>query len=182
MQRERKRPAVRMFLVGALKHFKSDKVKAALMEWGSRDSLVAIRVSAIRALGAREDGQLQSFFLDRMYDGSQAVRLTAVEQLERIKAPLDAQPIWEVAQNQGDPFTQIPLYGLVLKHGDEGQRLIARKLLEAQAALDNMPYAEAAIIRAKSNDSEGSGSRAFEMVKGRGPLVERTTALEGVWL
>ena len=144
---------VRMFLVGALRHFNSNPVMTALMAMAQGDKLVAIRVSALRALGNREDEKLAVFFLDRMNDGSQAARLTAVEQLQRIKKPLDADEIWKVAQAQGDPFTQLPLYGLVLKHGSGGTRLIARELLKAQAMLDNMDQAEAAILRAQSNDS-----------------------------
>jgi cyclophilin family peptidyl-prolyl cis-trans isomerase/HEAT repeat protein len=149
-------PAVRMFLVASLKHFRTDAVKTALMRWALSDSLPTIRISALQALGAREDASLSSFFLERTNDGVQAVRFTAVEQLERIPEPLDAQAIWESAQQQGDPFTQIPLYGLVLKHGEASQRLIARKLLEAQAALENMPYAEAMIMEAQAKDPDGN--------------------------
>ncbi len=169
----------RLFLVGALKHYRSDAVKDALMRWAGSDSLAAIRVSALRALGARTDAGLQAFFLERMNDGSQAARLAAIEQLQRIGDPLDAQAIWEVAQTHHDPFTQIPLYGLVLKHGDAGQRLIARKLLGAQAALENMPYAEAAILRAIANDPADSTAMHLKRVMAGAPsLVERTTALE----
>lgn len=170
---------VRMFLVGALKHYRSDEAKKDLMRWAEGDSLVAIRVSALRALGTRKDAGLQGFFLDRINDGSQAVRLTAVEQLERVQAPLDADEIWKVAQMQGDPFTQIPLYGLVLRHGAGGTRLIARKLLEAQAALDNMAYAEAAILRAQANDSLPiTWALLRDAMRPERSLVMRTTALE----
>jgi cyclophilin family peptidyl-prolyl cis-trans isomerase/HEAT repeat protein len=185
-------PSVRMFLVWALKHYRSDAVKTALMGWARSDSLSAIRVSALRALGAREDAGLQAFFLERTNDGIQAVRLTAVEQLDRIPK-LDAQPIWEAAQNQGDPFTQLPLYGLVLKHGEEGQRLIARKLLEAQAALENMSYAEAGILRALAQErpekretqvADPTFRRLQEVMLTAALPVERSTALESaiLWL
>ena len=178
--RDERDPDVRMFLVAAMKHYRSDAVGKTLMTWGAGDSLASVRVSALRALGAREDNALAAFFIDCMNDGSQAVRLTAIEQLQRLKGPIDAQPIWEAAQTHGDPFTQIPLYGLVLKHGDQGQRLIARKLLEAQAALENMPYAEAAILQAQANDSAALVLAEMRKAMNSAPtLVERTTAFEG---
>ncbi len=173
-------PDVRMFLVAALEHFRTDQVRKALMERGASDSLTAIRIAALRALGVREDEELQGYFLDRMADGMQSVRLTAVEQLERMKGPLNAEEIWKVAQVQPDPFTQIPLYGLVLKHGGEGERLIARKLLEAQAALENMSYAEAAITRALAQDP-GAEPAVLERILREAPTpVERSAAFEAL--
>ncbi|MBK8341429.1 MAG: HEAT repeat domain-containing protein, partial [Flavobacteriales bacterium] len=80
---------VRMFLIGALKHNATQEVTRTIRALAEEDSLPMIRVAALRALGAKEDKDLLSFFLDRLSDTDAGVQQTALEQIQRLPGMLD---------------------------------------------------------------------------------------------
>jgi cyclophilin family peptidyl-prolyl cis-trans isomerase/HEAT repeat protein len=141
-------PAVRMFLVGALKHNASPAVTEKLKALAESDSLAMIRIAALRALGATKDKALAPFFLERMNDADAGVQQTAVEQLQRIEGPLDGDAIWKTAQEHPDYSIKLPLYGLVMKHGTEQTRMVCASLMQSLSHQDLGPNWNAALITA----------------------------------
>ncbi|MBL8001214.1 MAG: peptidylprolyl isomerase [Flavobacteriales bacterium] len=141
-------PAVRMFLVGALKHNATPAVTEKLKALAQNDSLAMIRIAAVRALGAKEDPALAPFLLARVDDSDPGVQQVAVEQLQRIKASLDGDAFWKTAQEHGDYGIKLPLYGLVMRHGTEQTRMVCRSLMESMSRQDLGPYWNAALITA----------------------------------
>lgn len=170
-------PAVRMFLVGALKHNATPAVTGKLKALAAGDSLAMIRIAAVRALGAKEDPALAPFLLERADDSDPGVQQTAVEQLQRIKTPLDGDAIWKTAQEHPDYSIKLPLYGLVMKHGNEQTRMVCGSLMQSLSHQDLGPYWNAALVKAYMWDRD----TARYIMVGEQPAVVRQAAFE-TWL
>jgi cyclophilin family peptidyl-prolyl cis-trans isomerase/HEAT repeat protein len=170
-------PAVRMFLVGALKHNATPAVTGKLKALAAGDSLAMIRIAAVRALGAKEDPALAPFLLERADDSDPGVQQTAVEQLQRIKTPLDGDAIWKTAQEHPDYSIKLPLYGLVMKHGNEETRMVCGSLMQSLSHQDLGPYWNAALVKAYMWDRD----TARYIMVGEQPAVVRQAAFE-TWL
>lgn len=172
-----KDPTVRMFLVGALRSNATKEVTNKLTELALNDSLPMIRISALRALGANKDKAQAAFFLDRLNDSDVGVQQTALEQLQRIEGPLDGDAIWKTAQEHADYSIKLPLYGLVMKHGNEQTRMVCGSLLASLSHQDLGPYWNAALVKSLYADRD---SARYIMV-GDQPAVVRQAAFE-TWL
>jgi cyclophilin family peptidyl-prolyl cis-trans isomerase/HEAT repeat protein len=170
-------PTVRMFLVGALNSNASKAVTDTLKTLALTDSLAVIRIAAVRALGAKEDPALVPFLLDRVADSDPGVQQTAVEQLQRIKAPLDGDAIWKTAQEHPDYSIKLPLYGLVMKHGNAQTRMVCGSLMQSLSHQDLGPYWNAALVKAYMWDRD----TARYIMVGDQPAVVRQAAFE-TWL
>ncbi|MBK9073524.1 MAG: peptidylprolyl isomerase [Flavobacteriales bacterium] len=178
-----KDPVVRMFLVGALKHNATQEVTKTLRTLAVDDSLPMIRVAALRALGAKQDNELLSFLLDRLGDADVGVQQTALEQIQRLPGPLDGAAIWKVAQEIPDYSIKIPMYGMAMKHGDEGTRMVCRALMKSMAEQDLGPYGNAALIRARTLDPEGNpGADVCEpVIQSKASAIMRLAAFESAF-
>ena len=172
-----KDPVVRMFLVGALKHNATTEVTKTLRTLAVEDSLPMIRVAALRALGAKQDNEMLSFMLDRLGDADVGVQQTALEQIQRLPGPLDGAAIWKMAQEITDYSIKIPLYGVVMKHGDEGTRMVCGALMKSMGEQDLGPYLSASLTKARYADSD----TARGIMLGSSPAVVRQAAM-GTWL
>ncbi|MBP6389352.1 MAG: peptidylprolyl isomerase [Flavobacteriales bacterium] len=178
-----KDPVVRMFLVGALKHNATQEVTKTLRTLAADDSLPKIRVAALRALGAKQDNDLLSFLLDRLSDTDAGVQQTVLEQIQRLQGPLDGSAIWKVAQEIPDYSIKIPLYGMAMKYGDEGTRMVCRALMKSMAEQDLGPYGNAALIRARTLDPEGNpGADICEpVIQSKASAIMRLAAFESAY-
>lgn len=170
-------PTVRMFLVGALRSNANKQVTEKLTALALTDSLPMIRIAALRALGATKDKAQASFFLERLNDSDVGVQQTAVEQLQRIEEPLDGDAIWKTAQEHADYSIKLPLYGLVMKHGNAQTRMVCGSLMQSMSHQDLGPYWNAALVRALYADRD---SARYIMVSDQ-PAVVRQAAFE-TWL
>jgi len=172
-------PTVRMFLVGALKSNANKQVTEKLTALVLNDSLPMIRIAALRALGANKDKAHASFFLDRLGDADVGVKQTALEQLQLIEGPLDGDAIWKNAQEHADYSIKLPLYGLVMKHGNAQTRMVCSSLMQSLSRQDLGPYWNAALVSALGPTMEHDSLLA--LVRSGRPAVERQAALEQ-WL
>jgi len=166
-----------MFLVGALKSNANKQVTEKLTALALNDSLPMIRIAALRALGANKDKAHAAFFLGRLNDSDVGVQETALEQLQRIEWPLDGDAIWKTAQEHADYSIKLPLYGLVMKHGNEQTRMVCGSLMESLSHQDLGPYWNAALVKAHYVDRD---TARYIMVGGQ-PAVVRQAAFE-TWL
>lgn len=169
-------PAVRMFLVSALKSNATKQVTEKLTALALSDSLPMIRIAALRSLGANKDKAQAAFFLDRMNDSNVGVQQTALEQLQRIEGPMDGNAIWRTAQEHADYSIKLPLYGLVMKHGNEQTRMVCGSLMQSLSHQDLGPYWNAALISALGPSMEQDS--LVVLIRSTRPAVERQAALE----
>ncbi|MBL7962611.1 MAG: HEAT repeat domain-containing protein [Flavobacteriales bacterium] len=147
-------PDVRPFLVGALRSIRTPEAKDAMQAWGARDSLPSVRISAIRALGFRNERELMPYFLERLNDGVPGVRQAAVEQLQRLADQVDGEALWKAAQEHHDESVKFPLYGMVMQRAEESTRLVCRMLLRGLYEVQKDPYLRAALLTARAFDAE----------------------------
>jgi cyclophilin family peptidyl-prolyl cis-trans isomerase len=110
-------------------------------------------------------------------DSDPGVQQTAVEQLQRIKAPLDGDAIWKTAQEHPDYSIKLPLYGLVMKHGNAQTRMVCGSLMQSLSHQDLGPYWNAALVKAYMWDRD----TARYIMVGDQPAVVRQAAFE-TWL
>lgn len=166
-------PGVRMFLIAALKHNATMEVTDKLRTIASSDTLAMIRIAALRALGAKEDPIQAAFILECARDKDPGVRQVAVEQLQRIKEPLDGDAIWRTAESHTDTGTRLSLCSLVMKHGAEQTRAACRSHL--QSMKDIGPYGSAATILALGPAL--SSDTLLTLIRSAEPAVVRQAAL-----
>jgi cyclophilin family peptidyl-prolyl cis-trans isomerase len=172
-------PTVRMFLVSALKANPTKTVTDKLTALALTDSLPMIRIAALRALGATKDKAQAAFFLERLNDPDVGVQQTALEQLQRIEGPLDGDALWKTAQEHADYSIKLPLYGLVMKHGNEQTRMVCGSLMQSLSHQDLGPYWNAALISALGPTM--AQDSLLVLMRSTRPAVERQAALEQ-WL
>lgn len=170
-------PTVRMFLVSALKSNSTKAVTDTLLALALNDSLPMIRIAALQALGTNKDKVNAAFFLDRLSDSDVGVQQTALEQLQRIEGPMDGDAIWKTAQEHPDYSIKLPLYGLVMKHGNEQTRMVCSSLMESLSHQDLGPYWNAALVKAHYVDRD----TARYIMVGDQPSVVRQAAFE-TWI
>ncbi|MCC7502867.1 MAG: peptidylprolyl isomerase [Flavobacteriales bacterium] len=168
-------PAVRMFLVGALKSNATKVVTDTLTTLALSDSLPMIRIAALRALGANKNKALATFFLERLNDGDVGVQQTALEQLQGIEGPLDGDAIWKTAQEHADYSIKLPLYGLVMKHGNAQTRMVCSSLMQSLSHQDLGPYWNAALVSALGPTI--AQDSLLVLIRSSRPAVERQAAL-----
>jgi cyclophilin family peptidyl-prolyl cis-trans isomerase len=168
-------PTVRMFLVNALKSNSTKAVTDTLLALALSDSLPMIRIAALRALGANKDKAHASFFLDRLNDSDVGVQQTALEQLQRIEGPMDGDAIWKTAQEHPDYSIKLPLYGLVMKHGNAQTRMVCGSLMESLSHQDLGPYWNAALMNALGPTM--AQDSLLVLIRSSRPAVERQAAL-----
>ncbi|MCB0764304.1 MAG: HEAT repeat domain-containing protein, partial [Flavobacteriales bacterium] len=139
----------RILLVTGLKHFPTDLMLHRMAVENPRQE---IRVSALRAIAARNDTSELWMLVDALSDVDRSVRLTALEQLQRWQGPLPGRELWALARNMEDTTMMIPLCGLVMQHGEGDMREACATLLADLARHDLGPYLNAALITARRND------------------------------
>jgi len=170
-------PTVRMFLVSALKANPTKPVTDKLTALALTDSLPMIRIAALRALGATKDKTQAPFFLERLNDTDVGAQQTALEQLQRIEGPLDGDALWKTAQEHADYSIKLPLYGLVMKHGNAQTRMVCGSLMQSISRQDLGPYWNAALVKALFADRD----TARHIMVGDQPPVVRQAAFE-TWI
>jgi cyclophilin family peptidyl-prolyl cis-trans isomerase/HEAT repeat protein len=136
-----------------------------------------IRAMALRAIGRFEEPTKNEAIWGALRDTSSMVRDLAVEQMLTLKELPDGQSLWTLAQEHADYAVKIPLYGLVMKHGDAATRTTCRMLMKSMAGQDLGPYLNAALTKALWADSD----TARGIMLGNGPAVVRQAAME-TWL
>lgn len=105
------------------------------------------------------------------------VRDIAVEQFLALKEHPDGQSLWTLAQEHFDYAVKIPLYGLVMKHGNEEIRTTCGMLMKSMAQQDLGPYLNAELTKALWADSD----TARAIMLGNSPAVVRQAAMD-TWL
>lgn len=136
---------------------------AALGKTGNKDAFIRLqeslendpdprlRVMALRGIGRFEEPQKNEFIWNALKDSSAMVRDLAVEQMLTLKELPDGQDLWTMAQEHYDYAVKIPLYGLVLKKGDEDTRRTCELLLKSTAEQGDLgAYLDAKLIRAQA--------------------------------
>lgn len=136
-----------------------------------------IRVMALRAIGRFEEPKKNEAIWGALTDSSSMVRDLAVEQMLALKELPAGQSLWNMAQEHADYAVKIPLYGLVMKQGDEATRTTCRMLMKSMAEQDLGPYLKAALTKALWADSDTARS----IMVGNSPAVVRQAAME-TWL
>lgn len=120
----------------------------------SRDP--SLRIAAVRALGTEKlNGHQEAadHFFTALHDPDPGVSRVALDVLQK-REGLDGARCWQVAQEGAAPHIQLGLYGLALKHGDEGTRQVARGWLKSMGAQPLDDYAQADLVRARANDPD----------------------------
>lgn len=177
-------PAVRMFLIGALKHCATNESNELLSDLAVSDSLPMIRIAALRALGAKEDNDLLPYFLERMADTDPGVTRSTLEQIQRLSGPLNGTDILMAAQKADDRSVGSALWGLALAHGDEPTRRQAKeevtKRVRTISTGTAWPYELAEAIRALATVSDPETMALLEGIANKdGYPASRLAALEG---
>ena len=170
-------PTVRMFLVAALKSNDTGAAREELKRLATSDSLPMIRIAALRALGAKLDGEMTVFFLERLGDPHSAVRQAALEQLERLPGPLPGEAFAGAARTIADHSIWIPLHGLAIRHGAEETGARSAAAIREMDHRAMPPYLLAAWTKVRWWDSD----TARTVMLGERSAVVRQAAMD-TWL
>jgi cyclophilin family peptidyl-prolyl cis-trans isomerase/HEAT repeat protein len=174
-------PDVRMVLVAGLKQFGDGPAREAAMAL-VHDPDARIRVNALRVLAAIASGPGSGTdpdipeLLAALRDTAAAVRTAAVALLQGLDKP-DGEACWTAGQENAHIAVKVPLYGLAVKHGDEGTRSTAAVLLEALWGKETDPYVRAALIQARA--STVVLDTLLGWMRQDRPAVERQAAFTG---
>ncbi len=168
---------MRLPLLAALGKTGNDAALVRLKHSLVNDPDPRIRVMALRAIGRFDEPKKNEVIWAALTDTSSMVRDLAVEQLLTLKELPDGQSLWKMAQEHSDYTVKIPLYGLVMKHGDEATRFTCRMLMKSMDQQDLTPYLKAELTKARWADSD----TARAIMLGNSPAVVRQAAME-TWL
>ena len=178
--RVEKDPMVARSLMSALRTDNNTATHKLLLDSAALSQDPTIRIAALRSLGADKPwGHIgDSSFWHALHDPDPGVSRTALEVLQKREA-LNGARCWKEAQEDAAPHIQLALYGLALKHGDEGTRQVARGWLKSMSAQPLDPYAQAELLRAQANDpDEDMLPTLMERFKSNSPAVVRLAAAE----
>lgn len=173
-------PVVVRALMHALRADNNTATHGLYLDSASLSKDPTVRIAAVRALGADTPwgGIHDERCWSALRDTDPGVSRTALEVLQE-REVLDGARCWKEAQEGAAPHIQLALYGLALKHGDEGTRQVTRGWLKSMSAQPLDPYAQAELIRAQSNDpDEDMLPMLMERFKSKSPAVIRLAAAE----
>lgn len=145
---------LRLPLLGALGKTGDKDAMIRLQEALENDMDPRMRVMALRGLGRFERKDTEKPIWAALNDSVSMVRDQALEQVLAWKEPLDGTTAWTTAQEHSDYRIKIPLYGLVMKYGDEDTRNTCGMLLKSMAQQDLGPYLNAELVNALWYDSD----------------------------
>ncbi|QQR88105.1 MAG: peptidylprolyl isomerase [Flavobacteriales bacterium] len=140
----------------------------------------SLRIAAVRALGTEKfNGHQEAadHFFNALRDPDPGVSRIALDVLQK-REGLDGARCWQEAQEGAAPHIQLGLYGLALKHGDEGTRQVARGWLKSMGAQPLDDYAQAELVRALANDPDVDMIPALleQMTSAKAPVVRLAAA------
>ena len=168
---------LRLPLLAALGRTGHEEAFIRLQEWLTNDPDPRMRVMALRGLGRWEEPKKNELIWKALQDSSGMVRDQAVEELLRLKELPDGQTLWTTAQEHADHAVKIPLYGLVMRHGDADTRRTCGLLMRSMAQQDLGPYLGATLTKALHSRHEDIDSLKA-VVLGNKPPAIRQAALE----
>ena len=172
-------PMVERSLISALRADNDTATHALLLGLARTSTDASVRIAALRSLGADKPwGFLpDSIFWPALRDPDPGVSRMALDVLQK-REGLDGARCWQVAQEGAAPHIQLGLYGLALKHGDEGTRQVARGWLKSMGAQPLDDYAQADLVRALANDPDMDMIPALleQMAAAKAPVVRLTAA------
>lgn len=176
---------LRLPLLGALGKTGDKDAMIRLQEALENDMDPRMRVMALRGLGRFERKDTEKPIWAALNDSVGMVRDQALEQVLAWKEPVDGQPAWTTAQESGDYRIKIPLYGLVMKYGDEDTRNTCGMLLKSMARQDLGPYLNAELLMAsRSEPYLHDVDSILADLMSRHSAIERQAALDtwvGAW-
>ena len=154
LRAERDPVAVRA-LLSALRTDENSATHRLLLDSAALSKDASIRIAALRSLGADKPwGRIgDSIFWKALEDVDPGASLTAVDGLRKQEG-LEGDRLWLVGQEKASPHIRLALYGLALKHGEEGTRQVARGWLKSMSAQPLDPYTQADLLRAQANDPD----------------------------
>lgn len=140
----------------------------------------SLRIAAVRALGTEKfNGHQEAayHFFTALRDPDPGVSRAALDVLQK-REGLDGARCWQEAQEGAAPHIQLGLYGLALKHGDEGTRQVARAWLKSMGTQPLDDYAQAELVRALANDPDTDMVPALleYMTSNKAPVVRLAAA------
>jgi cyclophilin family peptidyl-prolyl cis-trans isomerase/HEAT repeat protein len=168
---------IRLPLLAALGRTGNDDALESLKSSLTNDADPRIRAMALRAIGRFDEPKKTEAIWEALTDTSSMVRDLAVEQMLTLKELPDGQSLWNMAQEHADYQVKLPLYGLVMKHGDQATRTTCGMLMKSMAQQDLGPYLNAALTKALWADSD----TARAIMRGNAPAIVRQAAME-TWL
>lgn len=146
---------VKRSLISALRADNDTATHSLLIGLARTSTDASIRTAALRSLGADKPWGLlpDSIFWSALRDADPGVARVALDVLRK-REGLDGARCWQMAQEGAAPHIQLGLYGLALKHGDEGTRMVARGWLKSMGAQPLDDYAQAELVQALANDPD----------------------------
>lgn len=172
--RQEQDPGVKALLLAGVRDL-GDSVPAVVeRELGAAEPL--LRLAALRAHAALAGNAAAPALYRAVRDPAPAVRNEAVALLAGL-GQVDGDSCWVLGQEARENGLKVPLYGLAVKHGDEGTRSTATALLAALWAKETDPYVRAALIQARAS-TVALDTLLGWMQQGR-PAVERQAAFAG---
>ena len=168
---------LRLPLLSALGKTGNDEAFIRLQESLVNDPEPRIRVMALRGIGRYEEPKKNEVIWAALKDSSAMVRDIAVEQFLALNEHPDGQSLWTLAQEHFDYAVKLPLYGLVMKYGDDDTRTTCGMLMKSMAQQDLGPYLNAELTKALWADSD----TARAIMLGNSPAVVRQAAMD-TWL